>query len=277
MNSYLSLGGGLQSSTIVEMMVEGELSPVDLVLFADTGDEPDYVYSQVGYLKGRLQLINVPLEIVSIGDMIKHYHEPWRRFATLPVFTKLGDNIGKMPRHCTHDYKINPIEKRVRRGLLELGKATEQSNGAIRINKGVQIECWLGISLDEVQRMKENKHKWVFNRWPLIEKRMTRLDCSNWLSQRGLPVPRKSSCRICPYHNDDHFRWMKDYRPDDWKHVVEFDDFLRNGNGKITTSARGELFLHKSCVPMSEVDLSNQQDKGQLEMFDVCDEGYCFI
>jgi hypothetical protein len=52
--SFLHLGAGVQSSTIVEMIVEGDLPPVDAVIFADTGNEPKWVYEQVDYLKSRL-------------------------------------------------------------------------------------------------------------------------------------------------------------------------------------------------------------------------------
>ena len=51
--TYLSCGAGVQSGTIVEMIVEGELPMPDLIMFADTGDEPQYVYDHVKYLKTR--------------------------------------------------------------------------------------------------------------------------------------------------------------------------------------------------------------------------------
>ena len=53
--SYLGLGAGVQSSTIVEMMVLGLLPKVDLAVFSDLEDEPSYVYRQLNYLEGRLQ------------------------------------------------------------------------------------------------------------------------------------------------------------------------------------------------------------------------------
>src|SRR3990172_2835236 len=84
---YQSLGAGLQSSTITEMIVEGELEPVDIVMFADTGDEPKYVYEQVEYLRGRLQAVNIPLVTVNAGNIIDDIYSHGR-FATMPLFTK---------------------------------------------------------------------------------------------------------------------------------------------------------------------------------------------
>lgn len=276
--TYLSLGAGLQSSTIAEMIVEGELPRVDLALFADTGDEPDYVYAQVDYLKGRLKSVNVPLETVTIGNMLEHLREQDHRFVTMPIFTvdRETGKAGKMKRQCTSEYKIAVIEKRVKQELLKRGMATKDGRGISvngnKDNKVYEIECWLGISLDEaVSRMKENPEWWVDNRWPLIEMKMKRHDCALWLQRKGLPFPKKSSCRVCPFHSDAHFRWMKEYRPEDWQHVVEFDHWLRDGNGNLTASAKGELYLHSQCVPIDEANLDSEQDKGQM---DFCDEGY---
>lgn len=259
----LSLGGGVQSSTLAEMIVEGDLPPVNYVIFADTGDEPDYVYQQVEYLRGRLASVGVPLEVVTAGDMLDDFYTG-SQSNFLPVYSLNEQQsgarattieIGKFRRQCTSGYKIKPIRDFV----------------ASKIGSAAHFETWLGISLDEVQRVKRSRNKWEITRWPLIEKRMSRADCIHYLQSKNLPVPRKSSCRICPFHNDAHWQDMRDSRPNDWAHVVKFDDDLRNGKLKITTAAKGELFLHRSCVPLSEVTFANE---GQLA-FDFCG-GECF-
>ena len=279
--TYLSLGAGVQSGTIAEMIIAGELPRVDAAIFADTGDEPQYVYDCVDYLTERLSEVNVLVVKVQKGNIIKDAKHPTNRFAAIPVFTiQHNGKIGKMRRQCTREYKIDPIEKWMRRRLLDMGLAKQRITGAIVVNKSVTVECWLGLSLDEVNRMAPSRHKFITNRWPLIEKRMMRYDCVTWLRQRGLPVPKKSSCRICPFHNDRYWRDMKDNHPCDWGHVVEFDDFLRSENekvGRMQATAKGELYLHRQCVPLDQVDLSTPQDHGQLEMFDECDSGYCFV
>jgi len=259
--TYLSLGAGLQSSTIAEMIVEGELPPVDLVLFADTKDEPDYVYKQVDYLRGRLARVGIELRTVNGGDIIANAHDPNKRFAAMPVFTQTIKNneykTGRMKRQCTTEFKIVPIEAEVKQELLKRGMAAQKKRG-IYVNRGLKVECWLGITLDEVERMRPNKHKWIDNRWPLIDLRMYRMDCATWLMKRGLPVPLKSSCRVCPFHKNSYWSFLKDERSNDWKHVVDFDDFIRSGNGRLAATAKGDLFLHKDCVPLSMVDLSTE-------------------
>lgn len=281
--TYMSLGAGVQSSTLAEMIAERELPPPDLVIFADTGDEPAHTYQQVDYLRQRLGGVGVELVTVSAGNLRQALQSGVGRFAAIPAFTVKDGKRGRLQRQCTADYKIAPIEAVVRARLLEMGLAKRRKgDGAILIKRGVQAEAWLGISLDEVQRMKPNRTRWINNRWPLIEKRMTRHDCRQWLLTRNLPMPQKSSCLICPFHDDRAWRHLRNNAPDDWAGVVDFDASLRDERaGRFSSTATGQLFLHSSCVPLDEVDLRTPQERGQLSLFetetDVCDEGYCFI
>ena len=47
----LSLGAGVQSSTLLFKVLHEEIAPVDIAIFADTGNEPKEVYDWVDYLK----------------------------------------------------------------------------------------------------------------------------------------------------------------------------------------------------------------------------------
>jgi len=281
--TYLALGGGVQSGTLAEMIAVGELPAPDSVLFADTGDEPVYVYDHIDYLRGRLAAVGVELATVSAGNLIDALMSGTGRFAAIPAFTVNDGQRGRLKRQCTTDYKIVPIEREIKRRLLSLGLATQNKVGAIRVKRtAVNVAALLGISLDEVARMKPSRTPWIMNQWPLIERRMTRGDCVLWLQRRGLPVPQKSSCRICPFHNDRHWRDMKDTAPADWNHVVDFDRSLRDERGgRFAATATGSLYLHSSCIPLAEIDLRTPEEQGQMRLFedtnDVCDEGYCFI
>ncbi|KKN21603.1 hypothetical protein LCGC14_0923780 [marine sediment metagenome] len=270
----LSLGCGVQSSTIAEMIVEGELPPIDIAIFADTGDEPDYVYDQRDYLKDRLASVGIPLETVQKESLISAIYRAKGRFASIPCFTYFDGQLGMMKRQCTREYKIAPIERLIRRKLLKMGHAKETKAKHIRAKKGVEITTWLGISLDEAIRMKDNRVKWIKSKWPLIELRMTRLDCANWLTAKGLPLPNKSSCRICPFHSHAHWKNVKETRPEDWEHVLAVDEYLRTDNN-FTAGMKGDMFLYSQGIPLKEIDFS--KDDLQDNFFDLCDEGYCFI
>jgi hypothetical protein len=200
----------------------------------------------------------------------------------MPLFTDLHNKRGRMKRQCTSEYKVRPIHKAVKKDLLTRGMAHRDGRGLV-VHKNLTVECWLGISLDEYQRMKPSTDWWVKHRWPLIDLKMTRADCIAWLKDRDLPIPYKSSCRICPYHNDGYYRWVKETHPDDWGHIVQFDHDLRNGQKlKLAASAKARLYMHRSLVPLDQVDLRTPQEKGQLSLLpaydeEFCDSGHCFV
>lgn len=282
----LSLGAGLQSSTIVEMVVEGLLSKPDLVIFADTGDEPQYVYNQVDYLDKRLQTIGLRVTIVNNSNMVEDLYTPGRRFVALPVFSLFrtqikgfgltSENLRKvrLKRQCTREYKIQPIEKCIREKLLELNLAKRTTDNRIFVDKGTQVEAWLGISLDEAERIKPSRVKFIEFVYPLINLHYTKDDCADWLIYNNLPIPQKSSCIRCPFHNNAYYLNMKTTRPDEWERVVNFDHDLRNGRLRLKESTKGELFMHQNCIPLEQVKFSSIPSSQQP--FEFCDEGYCW-
>ena len=55
MLNALSLGAGVQSSTLALMAMQGEVEPMpDCAIFADTGDEPKAVYEWLKWLETQL-------------------------------------------------------------------------------------------------------------------------------------------------------------------------------------------------------------------------------
>ena len=88
-----------------------------------------------------------------------------------------------------------------------------------RFPKGEHVEMWVGISTDEVFRVKESRFWWQKNRWPLIEKKMSREDCIEWYSGKDYKTPAKSSCIGCPYHDDSFWLDMKNNRPDEFENA----------------------------------------------------------
>lgn len=283
--TYLALGAGVQSSTIAEMMATGKLPPANAVIFADTGNEPEHVYEQVSYLGARLEGIS-PVYTVQQGDIMGDIYGNGR-FAAIPFFslpisiqkTLFGDikkrgQVGQLQRHCTHEYKIRPIEKKFRELLLELGYARQYTDGRIFINRGVEVNALLGITTDEAERMKANRNKKITNKYPLIDLRMSRGDCLDWLTAKGLPLPQKSSCIICPYHNDTHWNEMKKNHPRDWSMAVKLDKDLRGETLRIATTVDNTIFIHKSCYPLEKAITANQKEQSAPTQ-DMCD-GICW-
>jgi len=125
--------------------------------------------------------------------------------------------------------------------------------------------------VDEAHRMKPSRAHWDTSRWPLIELGMNREDCKRLIEKQGIPVPMKSSCVGCPYHSDKYFLNMKRERPEEWQDVVAFDEWIRAEKKTVFPSLRGEPFVHRSCRPISEVYLNEDQ----LELFGEECSGYC--
>jgi hypothetical protein len=257
----ISLGAGVQSSVMALMAAKGEITPMpDCAIFADTQFEPDSVYEHLEWLEEKLPF---PVHKVTVGnikeDALKGENKSGTKFVTMPFFTASG--IGM--RQCTNDYKIQPIRTKTRE-LLGLKKGQRA--------KDVICETWIGISLDEIQRVKDNRDKYIINRWPLLELGMKRHHCHEWFDKH-YPNKKlaKSACIACPYHDNKLWRDMKINDPKSFNDAVLFDKAIRTQNTKNI-----EQFVHSSLKPLSEVDFSSAEDKGQLNFLDEC-EGMCGV
>ena len=135
------------------------------------------------------------------------------------------------------------------------------------------VEQWIGISFDEAIRIKPSFEDWQVNRWPLVERGMTRQDCLRWLERNAYPLPPKSACIGCPFHDDDMWRDMRAHDPVAWADAVAIDRAIRTGLRGI----RGDVFLHRSAVPLDQADLTSIEDRGQLSLWGNECEGMCGV
>lgn len=266
----LSLGAGVQSTTLALMAAHGEITPMpDCAIFSDTGWEPAAVYEHLAWLRSH-NVLPFPVHIVSAGDIRADLLRAGtgERWASIPAFTRTVKGgrieIGMIRRQCTKDYKIVPIRRKVR----ELVGLTRRRSPDHPI-----VEQWIGISLDEAIRMKPSFEAWQVNRWPLIEKLMTRADCLCWLERHEYPIPPKSACVGCPFHDDRRWREIRDNDPDAWARAIEIDRTIRAGLRDI----RGEVYLHRSGVPLDQADLTTPADHGQLDLWGNECEGMCGV
>jgi hypothetical protein len=88
-----------------------------------------------------------------------------------------------------------------------------------------------------------------------------------------------SFVRACPFHRDDQWRWLRDTAPEQWADAVAFDHAIRSGHqGGVHNAELCALgaYLHRSCRPLDEVDLSTPEDRGQLNLLEIdCQSGGC--
>jgi hypothetical protein len=264
--TVISLGAGVQSSTMAIMAAKGDLPPVDVAIFADTGNEPKAVYTYLNYLSN---ILPFPIFKVRKGnikdDMLNAKGKT--NFVVAPFFTqnKITGKKGMVMRQCTNDYKIQPIRIKIRE-LCGVAKGKH-------FPKDKYVEQWIGISTDEVGRMKPARDKYILNRHPLIEAKMSRQDCINYLKKHNIPLPEKSACIVCPYHNDSYWHFMKTERPEEFAEAVDFDKKVRT----ITRKEDEQIYVHRSCKPLDEVEFDKKETDKQLDMFNNECEGMCGV
>jgi hypothetical protein len=178
----------------------------------------------------------------------------------IPAHVDNGDGTsGMIQRQCTRDFKIRPITRKVR----------EICGDASSIQ-------WIGISLDEVHRMKMSQDRRIAHRWPLVDARMNRHDCLRWMDSRGFPKPPRSACYFCPMKSNEEWRDLRDNSPADWAKAVAVD----RGHRAQRLSARGAHglpYVHPSLKPLDEVDLSTDAENGQGLLWGNECEGMCGV
>lgn len=267
----LSLGAGVQSSTLALMVEKGEIPKVDCGIFADVGGEPQTVYDHLEYLKKQ---VSYPIHIVQWRDLKKDVisasNGHFKGF-TAPFFSQniISGKKSMLMRQCTNTYKIQPIIQKIR---FLLGYSKGQ-----RVDKDVKVELLMGISFDEMQRMKINQLKYIENIYPLVELAIRRRNCIEWLNKNGYQTPPRSACTFCPYHTNAEWREIKKNKKE-WEEVVKIDKMIRDQEKykKNKDKIVDKIYLHRDCKPIDEVDLRTDEEKGQYSLLDECD-GICGV
>jgi len=239
MMRIISLGAGVQSTTLALMAAHGEIGPMpDCAIFADTQDEGAATYHHLDWLCGVLPYpVYRPTKGRLSEAMLGGDDE-----ARIPTFIEGG---GMKPRQCTRNFKIRVIRRKVRE-LLGVSIRAPIKPGT--------VESWIGISTDEADRMKPAGVNFIVNRWPLIEAKMDRAACSRWLFEHyGRRAP-KSSCVYCAFQSPEQWLARKTDAPDDFEIACSVDDALRS-KANISRFHR-RLFLHRSCQPLRDVDFN---------------------
>ena len=275
-HNIISLGAGVQSSCLVLMCAKREIKPMpDFAIFADTQDEPKSVYDWLEKLKAMLPF---PVYIVTAGRLstetlkMRVTADGRKYFRThIPFFAKSAKGKkGKIVfRSCTADFKIKPIMKAIRaRCEIKRGQ------------KEISVTQYIGISWDEWHRCKPSREAWAQSRWPLIELKMTRHHCLEWMKENQYPTPPRSSCVYCPFHSDREWKRLKNEEPEAFLKAVEFEKEIQAAK-KNSENLDSTPFLHKSCTPLEDVDLRDDFDKGQMDIFGAghthCEEGMCGV
>lgn len=252
----LSLGAGVQSTTLLLLAAEGRLPRLDGAIFADTGWEPKAVYDHLDRLEREVaQPADIPIYRVSAGNIRDDALDPGHRFASMPLFVRNPDGgDGMTRRQCTPEYKLKPIKAQARRLL---GYPHPRP-----VPRGMFAEQWIGISRDEFGRAKDSGIGYLRSVFPLLDLPgaadgrggWTRDDCQRYLRANGWASTPKSACIGCPFHGNRQWRELRDNHPEEWADAVDFDRAIRagNANGK---PLLGEAYLHRSRLPLDQAPI----------------------
>lgn len=264
--TYLSLGAGVQSTALLVLSSLGlhGCPKADVAIFADTGDEPAWVYDHLETLKA---WSSIPIHVTSKGRLSQDVEDRLtgkkQRVAAIPAWTRGRDGReAPLRRQCTREYKIEPLEKKVRE-LLGYKKYQRNKH---------KVACLLGISTDEISRMKASRTHWITNLFPLIDAGLSRADCVGVIEDAGLPVPKKSACVFCPYHEDRYWHDLKANHPDEFARAVAFDRTIRD---MTKTGIEQPVFLHRSLNPLEQIDFGHRLGLPVVNGFNAECEGLC--
>lgn len=262
----LSYGAGTQSTAMLLMALKGEINGVipDYIIFSDTGWEPKEVYEWLdtvnNYIKKNFNREIITCSMGNIYEDAINGNRWGQRFPSMPFFTVHSEGKkGMVRRQCTNEYKITPVNKKVR---SLLGYRPKQ-----RIKE--MVHMWKGISTDEIQRVKPSRERWITAEHPLVDLMdMTRTDCIKYVENEGIGTPPKSACIGCPYRDDRSWLEIKKNDPEGFDQAIELDKAIRN------SMRYGEAFLHRQRVPLDQVVFSEQMEMDFDQFTNEC-EGMC--
>lgn len=140
---------------------------------------------------------------------------------------------GKAPMYCSNEWKSRVVDRWMR-------------------DQGVvSARLWMGMSTDEMRRVRVSRVGWIEKWYPLIEARMNRSSCVAAVVKRGWPMPPRSSCWMCPNAGDREWLDLKTDYPEDFARAVELEREIR--------ATQPGMTLHQSGKTLDLVDFGEAQ------------------
>jgi hypothetical protein len=236
----IALGAGQQSTAMLLMSLAGVLPRADCAVFCDTQAERRHTVEHLTRLKAHCDEVGFPLHIVSAGDLWSHVQESAGGRIPIPAYgIGEGGRRQQMHQHCTADAKVAVIRRFVRE-QLDMAERGRPGDGKV-------AELWLGISLDETGRMRDNSVEYIRHRYPLVDAGLDRTACVAWLAEHWPHPVWRSSCMFCPFQSQAEWQQLRAEDPAGFRAVVALDGELRDHD-----RFPGGVYLHRSLRPLLE-------------------------
>lgn len=311
--NVLSWGGGTQSTALMIKMLKGEvvdnqtgevIKP-DYIIFADTKDESEMVYSQIYRVikwvketygkeviitKKNKELLPEEVATQKIKDGLKYRSSDYADLYQSHVlyFKGITNSIDVMPfwtrnketgkvgktkfKQCTFAFKIDQLlkELRIQEGIKQF-----------RENKH-KVNMFIGYSVDEIARVKPNPKSYAENYAPLVDIFWTQSQCVDYVEKELGFIPKSSVCNMC-YANDFQ-RVYELYKNDKkgWERLLYLDDVMENKPKD--HSIRDDVFMFKwqadnnfrlKNVDMEELAEEAKKEDKQISIFDLESQNAC--
>lgn len=255
---FWSNGGGVQSAAIAVLILTGRLPRPDLIAISDTERERSSVWLYADQVvnpalaKAGLEIVRVPKSAFAKEDLWENWGNEEEPQLLMPVYIKNATE-GRLRALCSSRWKRRVMQRWLR-------------------SKGVeQCDAWLGMSLDEMRRVRLSGQEWYQFRYPLIfDVPMRRSECVHLVKEYGWPAAPRSACWMCPNRDDEQWLEMKKDWPEDFQKAVDLEREL--------WKRRPDFFLHRSLIPIDQIDFTVTQRSmiaGDDEDPNACTEG-CF-
>ncbi len=243
-----SFGGGVQSTAIFCLILEGRLPRPDIIIHADTGSEMPYTLTHIQKIKALCLEHGLLFEVVKSPKGA--LHEVYAANNSLPI---LGF------RSCTGVFKVDVINRRLRE-IVGMGR------------RRVLAVSWIGISADEARRRREARGQWLRLKYPLLDDvPMTRRQCVSLIEKHDL-ITQKSGCWLCPYGGLKHFKKLKVEHPHLFKICLDMEAaYFKNRPQRKTGLLQG--------VRLDSLNMASLEEYGFNFKGSQCEEieGGCFL
>jgi len=254
---FLSYGAGMQTFALLVMAEKGDLE-IDEVIFADTGAEHPETYEHIEKVaKPICERVGIPFVAVRMRKEVddismlgrgqledykrmlestsklksqaerRHAHREYVIQHNIPrkIVTSLRDeiiarrrvpSINPSTRWCTSDAKIIPIYRDYIRSAQERGEYVKPAIAVI------------GLGYEELFRMYKPHLSEYTVEYPLIQRKMKRKDCIEYIKRNGYEVPPKSGCYFCPFQGVKEWADLRNKHPDLFEDAMRLEEMDMN-------------------------------------------------
>lgn len=226
MKNILSYGGGINSSALFFHILKNKL-PLDLVIFADTGEDKPETYESVKNMEQLCIKNNIKFVTVTskLGNLYNYYF-------------KIKKVMSMMKRDCTDKFKIRTIRKYIRKTY----------------GKKEKFRMYIGFTWDELTRMRDSDVKYIENVYPFVEDKITRQGNKDILKENNF-IASKSGCIGCIYNKKQNWIYMLIHDPKEFERHLKLEEqntgfpkVLLNGSYSLRSlknSYKNQKSLHK--------------------------------